>query len=218
MNEAGRRAPVAEARGWASLVVVGALALASALLLAACGKERPGKEAAVVEGSAAPREGLGRMTVVLETSMGDMTALLFGERTPRTVENFLTLSEKGFYEGLIFHRVIAGFMIQTGCPEGTGRGGPGYTFADEIVPGLTHSKAGILSMANSGPNTNGSQFFITVAPTPWLDGKHTVFGEVTEGLDVALAISKVATDQNDRPLTPVTLKRVRIVGPPPPAD
>jgi len=160
------------------------------------------------------QKGLGKVRVVLETSMGDVTAVLFGDQTPRTVENFVTLTGKGFYDGLVFHRVIEGFMLQTGCPQGTGRGGPGYSFADEFVPGLRHSKPGILSMANSGPDTNGSQFFITVAPTPWLDGKHTVFGEVTEGLDVVLEISRVQTDREDRPLKPVTLQRVRILAEP----
>jgi len=156
-------------------------------------------------------ENQGTVKVVMETSMGDITLVLFGDKTPRTVDNFLTLAKKGFYDGLIFHRVIPGFMIQGGCPDGTGRGGPGYTFEDEFDPTLRHSKPGILSMANAGPNTNGSQFFITVAPTPFLDGKHTVFGEVVEGMDVVYAISKVARDANDRPREPVVIKHVRIL-------
>ena len=158
-----------------------------------------------------PVENLGRVTVVLETSLGDITLDLFGGKTPRTVNNFLTLAEKGFYNGLIFHRVIPDFMIQGGCPEGTGRGGPGYMFEDEFDPTLRHSKPGILSMANAGPNTNGSQFFITVAPTPFLDGKHSVFGEVVEGMDVVYAISKVDRDESDRPLEPVVINHVRIL-------
>jgi cyclophilin family peptidyl-prolyl cis-trans isomerase len=158
-----------------------------------------------------PTENLGTVSVVLETSLGDITLDLFGGKVPRTVNNFLTLSEKGFYDGLIFHRVIPGFMIQGGCPDGTGRGGPGYMFEDEFDPTLRHSKPGILSMANAGPNTNGSQFFITVAPTPYLDGKHTVFGEVVEGMDVVYAISKVDRDRNDKPLEPVVIKHVRIL-------
>jgi len=158
-----------------------------------------------------PVENLGTVTVVLETSLGDITLDLFGGKTPRTVNNFLTLAEKGFYDGLIFHRVIPDFMIQGGCPEGTGRGGPGYMFEDEFDPTLGHSKPGILSMANAGPNTNGSQFFITVAPTPFLDGKHSVFGEVVEGMDVVYAISKVDRDESDRPLEPVVIKHVRIL-------
>lgn len=161
-----------------------------------------------------PAENLGTVKVVFETSMGDITLALFRGKTPRTVNNFLTLSEKGFYDGLIFHRVIPNFMIQGGCPDGTGRGGPGYTFEDEFDPTLRHSKPGILSMANSGPNTNGSQFFITVAPTSHLDGRHTVFGEVVEGMDVVSAISEVARDSNDKPREPVVIKHVRILDEP----
>ncbi len=118
--------------------------------------------------------------VTIETSKGNIQLTLFAERTPVTVANFVNLAERGFYDGLIFHRVIQNFMIQGGCPEGTGRGGPGYRFEDECNVELRHNKPGILSMANAGPGTNGSQFFITHVPTPWLDGKHTVFGEVVD--------------------------------------
>ena len=114
---------------------------------------------------------------------------MFASKTPLTCANFLNLASRGYYDGLTFHRVIADFMIQGGCPEGTGRGGPGYTFEDEFHPELTHSGPGILSMANAGPNTNGSQFFITHVATPWLDGKHSVFGKVTQGQDVVDAIA-----------------------------
>ena len=126
----------------------------------------------------------------IETDRGTIRAQLFSDKTPKTVANFETLAGKGFYNGLKFHRVIADFMIQTGCPEGTGRGGPGYRFNDEFHPDLKHDSAGILSMANAGPNTNGSQFFITHGPTDWLNGKHSVFGKVIEGQDVVDAIKQ----------------------------
>ncbi len=127
-------------------------------------------------------------TAILHTDKGDITIQLFASQTPRTVNNFVFLARQGFYAGTFFHRVIADFMVQGGDPTGTGRGGPGYKFKDEFVPALRHDKPGILSMANAGPNTNGSQFFITHVPTPWLDGKHSVFGQVTGGLDVLFAI------------------------------
>lgn len=120
----------------------------------------------------------------IKTKRGDIRIQLFDDKAPKTVANFEKLISKGFYDGLKFHRVIADFMIQAGCPQGTGRGGPGYTFADEFHADLKHDKPGILSMANAGPNTNGSQFFITHRETAWLDGKHSVFGQVIEGQDV----------------------------------
>ena len=123
-----------------------------------------------------------------ETTAGNFTIELFEDRAPATTKNFIDLAEKGYYDGLIFHRVIDGFMIQGGCPQGTGTGGPGYTIKDEFHPELRHDAKGVLSMANAGPNTGGSQFFITLAPTPWLDGKHAVFGKVTSGLDVVETI------------------------------
>jgi peptidyl-prolyl cis-trans isomerase A (cyclophilin A) len=162
---------------------------------------------------------------IFETSQGNIVVKLLEKEAPNTVTNFVGLAEgtkefadpktgqkvkRPFYDGLIFHRVIPQFMIQGGCPEATGRGGPGYRFADEFHPSLNHSKAGKLSMANAGPGTNGSQFFITVAATPWLDNKHTIFGEVIEGQDVADKISKVPRDSSDRPRTPVTMNKVRI--------
>ena len=143
------------------------------------------------------------------TSEGTIEIELFPEDAPKTVENFTKLAQDGFYDGLVFHRVIPDFMIQGGCPKGTGTGGPGYQFEDEI----NQHKAvrGSLAMANAGPNTNGSQFFIiTTEATPWLDGKHTVFGQVTSGQDVAERISRVDRDGRDRPLTDVTLEKVEI--------
>ncbi len=126
--------------------------------------------------------------IILHTGKGAIEATMFASKTPMTCANFLNLAKKGFYDGITFHRVIANFMIQGGDPTGTGSGGPGYKFADEIVPGLRHGKPGIFSMANAGPGTNGSQFFITHVATDWLDGKHTVFGEVIKGQDVVNAI------------------------------
>jgi peptidyl-prolyl cis-trans isomerase B (cyclophilin B) len=124
----------------------------------------------------------------IQTNKGEIRIELHADKAPKTVANFEKLASQGFYDGLKFHRVIADFMIQTGCPKGDGTGGPGYKFADEFHPALKHTGPGILSMANSGPNTNGSQFFITHGATPWLDGKHTVFGQVIEGQDVVDAV------------------------------
>jgi peptidyl-prolyl cis-trans isomerase A (cyclophilin A) len=162
---------------------------------------------------------------VFETTQGNIVARLFDKEAPNTVENFIGLAEgtkefsnevtgkkekRNFYDGLVFHRVIPDFMIQGGCPRGDGRGGPGYQFKDEFHPSLTHSAPGKLSMANSGPGTNGSQFFITVAATPWLDNKHTIFGEVVEGQDIVTKISKLGKDSMDRPRTPVTITKLKI--------
>ena len=160
------------------------------------------------------------------TTEGDFTVRLFDQEAPQTVENFVGLAEgtkqwsdprtnqkvqKPYYDGTIFHRVIDGFMIQGGDPLGQGIGGPGYNFADEFHPKLRHNKAGILSMANRGPNTNGGQFFITLVPTPWLDNKHSVFGEIVEGMDVVNKIGATATSKpGDRPLKPITIESVTI--------
>ena len=127
-------------------------------------------------------------TATFQTDKGDIVVKLFADKVPSTVNNFVFLARQGFYDGTIFHRVIDNFMAQGGDPTGTGRGGPGYRFADEFHKDLRHSKPGILSMANAGPNTNGSQFFITHVPTPWLDNKHAVFGEITKGMDVLMSI------------------------------
>jgi len=145
------------------------------------------------------------------TKHGEFTAELFEDRAPVTTKNFIDLAEKNFYDGVIFHRVIDGFMIQGGDPTGTGRGGPGHTIEDEFHRELTHDDAGVLSMANAGPNTGGSQFFVTLAATPWLDGKHAVFGKVVDGLDVVRKIGKVKTGGGDRPAEDVVMEEVRIV-------
>lgn len=140
------------------------------------------------------RKGDIEMKATIKTNKGEISLKLFPDLTPMTVANFVNLAQKGFYNGLKFHRVIKDFMIQGGCPYGTGTGGPGYKFQDEFVPELKHDKPGVLSMANAGPNTNGSQFFITHVPTPWLDGKHTVFGEVMGPTDQDLVNN---IEQND---------------------
>jgi len=160
-----------------------------------------------------------------ETSQGNFTAELFEDKVPNTVANFAGLADgtkewthpgtgqkhkKPYFDGLIFHRVIEGFMLQGGDPLGKGYGGPGYQFGDEFHPDLRHDRAGILSMANAGPNTNGSQFFVTLAPTPHLDRRHSVFGKVISGLDVVEKIGSVPTDAQDRPKTPVVMNKVTI--------
>ena len=163
---------------------------------------------------------------VFNTSEGTFKVKLFDEEVPNTVANFTGLAEgtkefsdpktgqktkRPFYDGLVFHRVIEGFMLQGGCPLGTGTGGPGYKFADEFNTKLRHTKPGILSMANAGPNTNGCQFFVTLAATPWLDNKHSVFGEVVEGMDVVNKIGAAATAKpGDRPVKPITINSVKI--------
>jgi len=163
------------------------------------------------------------LTATLRTTEGTVTIRLFPDQAPKTVRNFVELAQGGrewtdprtgsvtkekLYDGTIFHRVIAGFMIQGGDPLGTGTGGPGYEFADEIHPDLTFDRPYLLAMANAGPGTNGSQIFITVGPTPWLTGKHTIFGEVIEGADVVDKISRVQTRPGDRPVNDVVLQSV----------
>ena len=165
------------------------------------------------------------MYAIFETSMGNITAELFEKEAPNTVANFVDLAEgkkewkdpktgkmvkRPLYTGTIFHRVIPEFMIQGGDPKGNGTGGPGYRFADEFSPKLRHDKPGRLSMANSGPNTNGSQFFITEVPTPWLDNRHSIFGQVTEGMDVVRKIARVKQSRGNKPVTDVILKKVII--------
>jgi len=154
------------------------------------------------------------LVAVMRTNMGTIEIQLFDDKAPKTVENFSGLAQKGYYDGIIFHRVIDQFMIQGGDPTGTGRGGEslwGGKFEDEFDASLKHAEPGVLSMANAGPNTNGSQFFITVIPTPWLDGKHTVFGKVINGMDIVYAISKVETSKpGDKPLKDVVMEKVMV--------
>ena len=144
------------------------------------------------------------------TNKGTFVAEMFEDKAPLTTKNFIELTEKGFYNGLTFHRVIDNFMIQGGDPAGNGTGGPGYTIKDEFSSKLLHDGPGVISMANRGPNTGGSQFFITLRETKWLDGKHAVFGKVSKGMDVVYKIGKTATDSNDKPLEPVIIKKVTI--------
>lgn len=147
-------------------------------------------------------------TAVLQTDLGEITVSLEAEKAPRTVNNFVFLARQGYYDGVIFHRVIEGFMAQSGDPTGTGRGGPGYTFDDEFHPDLRHDSPGVLSMANRGPDTNGSQFFITFAATPWLDDKHSVFGRVAEGMDVLLSVPP--RDPNERNAPAINIRGIEI--------
>lgn len=155
-----------------------------------------------------------KLVAVFETNMGTFECELFEDKAPKTVANFVGLAEKGYYNGVIFHRVIDNFVIQGGDPTGTGSGGEsiyGHPFEDEFHPSLKHDKAGVLSMANAGPNTNGSQFFITLAPTPWLDNRHSIFGQVIKGMNVVRAIGKVETIKpGDRPVKDVVMKKVKI--------
>ncbi len=149
--------------------------------------------------------------VKFTTNKGVFVAEMFEDKAPMTTKNFIELVEKGFYDGIIFHRVIDGFMIQGGDPTGTGMGGPGYKIKDEFGEGLKHDDEGILSMANAGPNTGGSQFFITLAPTPWLNGHHAIFGKIAEGMDVVRQIGKAKTDFRDRPREEIVMEKVEVV-------
>lgn len=155
-------------------------------------------------------EKMGNRIAVIKTNKGIMEVELFEKRAPITTKNFIDLAKKGFYNGLKFHRVIKDFMIQGGCPKGDGSGGPGYQINDEFHPELKHDKIGILSMANAGPNTGGSQFFITLAATPWLDNKHSVFGKVIKGEEVLKEIGTVETLPGDRPKNDVVIESVEI--------
>ena len=182
-------------------IVLLCLSLILCVTFSACGKEAEQTQ----QQAAVPA------TAVFETSMGTFKCRLDTKNAPLTTKNFIDLSKKGFYNGLTFHRVIDGFMIQGGDPKGNGTGGPGYTIKDEFSPELKHNRPGTLSMANAGPNTGSSQFFVTVVPTPWLQNHHSIFGKVVENYDVVEAISKTATDFRDKPLEDVVIDTIEIV-------
>ena len=194
---------------WATLLML----CTSMLIMTGCsgsaGTPAADKPAPKTEDQKPAAPGKNRIAKI-ETNKGTFRIELFEDKAPITTKNFIDLTNKGFYNGVIFHRVIDGFMIQGGDPDGTGRGGPGYKIPDEFHSDLKHDGPGILSMANAGPNTGGSQFFITLGPTPHLNNRHAVFGKVIEGLDVVKAIGKSATGQGDRPLQEVVMKKVTI--------
>ena len=179
------------------------LALVCCFVLSACGEK--GKAA-----GAPAKISVKPAVAVFDTNMGSFEVELATKDAPNTCANFIALAKKGFYNNVTFHRVIDGFMIQGGDPTGTGTGGPGYTIKDEFSPKLNHNEPGVISMANAGPNTGGSQFFITLAPTAWLNNKHAVFGKVIKGMDVVKKIGKVKTDGRDKPLEPVVIKTITI--------
>lgn len=164
---------------------------------------------ALLSACASKSDAPGRVAV-MKTSKGTITIQLFEQQAPKTTANFIKLAEQGFYDKTIFHRVIPGFMIQGGDPTGTGRGGPDYTIPDEFGHGLAHDQPGILSMANAGPNTGGSQFFITIAPTPWLDGRHAIFGTVIKGMDIVEKIVSAPRDGQDRPKEDIRIESITI--------
>jgi cyclophilin family peptidyl-prolyl cis-trans isomerase len=181
----------------------------------ATSEEKPGPQTTTsqIPTTSTPRKEASIVKIKIETTLGEIQADLYASEVPKTVDNFVKLAKKGFYDGIVFHRVIPNFMIQTGDPEGTGMGGPGYKFEDEFSPKLRHDSPGVLSMANSGPNTNGSQFFITQVPTPWLDNKHSVFGRVTSGIDVVNKIAGAPRGANDRPTTTIKMEKVVVLDP-----
>jgi len=202
-----RSRPVAPRKTNPNIKIIGILAVIAIVIVVVVTALYTGSNTDGDQGNNTPS---GNRIAVFNTTKGIIRIELYEDKAPITTGNFINLTNEGFYDGLIFHRVISGFMIQSGCPYGTGTGGPGYSIPDEFHEDLKHDSAGILSMANSGPNTGGSQFFITVAETPWLDGKHSVFGKVIDGMDVVYTISEVETDGNDKPLEDVTINSITI--------
>lgn len=190
--------------GGNTVKIIALITMAAAAL--SCFEFFKAKPASAAEAEAAVK----RQVATFDTSMGTFKIELYNDLAPKTVKNFTDLIGKKFYDGIVFHRVIDEFMVQSGCPQGTGMGGPGYQIHDEFGKGLKHDKPGILSMANSGPNTGGSQFFVTLVPCAWLDGKHAIFGHVTEGMDVVEKIGKVPTDSRDRPLKKVIIEKLTV--------
>ncbi len=180
------------------------------VFLAACGSQGKKAGAGTTEKKASAAPSVKPSTAIFITNMGNFEVKLATKDAPVTCANFIKLAKDGFYKNTTFHRVIDGFMIQGGDPTGTGTGGPGYAIKDEFSPKLKHDSAGVLSMANAGPNTGGSQFFITLAPTDWLNNKHAVFGKVVKGLDVVQKIGKVKTDSRDKPVNRVVIKDIEI--------
>ena len=187
-----------------------ALIAVCCVFLAACGGQEKKAGAGTAEKKAAANPSVKPATAVFITNMGEFQVKLATKEAPVTCANFIKLAKEGFYKNCTFHRVIDGFMIQGGDPTGTGTGGPGYTINDEFSPKLKHDSAGVLSMANAGPNTGGSQFFITLAPTEWLNNKHAIFGKVIKGMDVVQKIGRVKTDGRDKPVQPVVIKNIEI--------
>ncbi len=181
------------------------------LLIAGCSSSPSKQEQSAPKTTTQENSNKKNSMAKFETSKGEFTVELFQDKAPITTKNFIDLTNKKVYDGLIFHRVIKDFMIQGGDPKGNGTGGPGYTIPDEFHPDLKHDGVGILSMANAGPNTGGSQFFITLAPTPWLDKKHSVFGKVVSGLDVVKTIGNVKTGAMDKPAEDVVIKKITII-------
>ena len=205
-----------------SAIMVAAVILCTCFLISGCGGDTESSSSEKATSAVSNEETTSASTdttnykssytaIIEVKDYGKIEVELYEELAPITVKNFVDLAKDGFYDGLTFHRIITGFMIQGGDPTGTGMGGPGYKIDDEFGEGLKHDDEGILSMANAGPNTGGSQFFITLAPTPWLNGHHAIFGKVVEGMDIVRLIGVVPTDFRDRPKDPVIMETVEVI-------
>ena len=205
-----------------SAIMVAAVILCTCFLMSGCGGDTESSSSGKATSAVSNEETTSASTDTTDykssytatidvKDYGKIEVELYEELAPITVKNFVDLAKDGFYDGLTFHRIITGFMIQGGDPTGTGMGGPGYKIDDEFGEGLQHDDEGILSMANAGPNTGGSQFFITLAPTPWLNGHHAIFGKVVEGMDIVRLIGVVPTDFRDRPKDPVIMETVEVI-------